>query len=151
MIANILALINKHATGIKVLVWFLITQVIYLTMLLVTIPKVLTHAGEMKLLDMMPTGYDVDYVKMLFENLGQAGREAYLYRQIPLDLIYPLLFSISFSLLLALILKTITKEGSMVFYLCFSRSLPDFLIIWKISESSEFWSHTLTFRYLGPK
>lgn len=118
MIANMLALINKHATGTKVLVWFLITQVIYLTMLLVTIPKVLTHAGEMKLLDMMPTGYDVDYVKMLFENLGQVGREAYLYRQIPLDLLYPLLFSISFSLLLALILKTITKEGSIVFYLC---------------------------------
>ena len=118
MITNLLTLLKKYSTGTKVLVWFLITQVVYLTMLLVTIPKVLTRASEMKLLDMMPTGYDIDYVKMLFENLGQAGREAYLYRQIPLDLIYPLLFSISFSLLLALILKTITKEGSMVFYLC---------------------------------
>ncbi len=118
MITNLLTLLKKYSTGTKVLVWFLITQVVYLTMLLVTIPKVLTRASEMKLLDMMPTGYDIDYVKMLFENLGQAGREAYLYRQIPLDLIYPLLFSISFSLLLAYILKMITKEGNMVFYLC---------------------------------
>ncbi len=118
MITNLLILLKKYSTGTKVLVWFLITQVVYLTMLLVTIPKVLTHASEMKLLDMMPTGYDIDYVKMLFENLGQAGREAYLYRQIPLDLIYPLLFSISFSLLLVHILKMITKEGSKVFYLC---------------------------------
>ncbi len=119
MIKKLLTLIKKHATGVKVLVWFLLAQVIYLTMLLVTIPKVLIHAGEMKLLDMMPAGYDVEYVKLLFESLGEEGRAAYLFRQIPLDLIYPALFAISFSLLLAFILKKVTtKECSPVFYLC---------------------------------
>ncbi len=118
MIPRLLTLIQKHATGANVLVWFLLAQVIYFSMLLVTIPKVLTHAGELKLLDMMPAGYDVKYVKLLFESLGEEGRVAYLYRQIPLDLIYPSLFAISFVLLLAYILNRITKEGSKAFYLC---------------------------------
>lgn len=43
----------------------------------------------MRLLDMMPTRYDLEYVNTLFETLSQEGRETYLYQQIPFDMLYP--------------------------------------------------------------
>ena len=52
-------------------------------------------ADGLQLLDMMPAGYDLEYVRSLFENLGTEGRAAYLNRQIPLDLVYPFLFGLS--------------------------------------------------------
>jgi hypothetical protein len=50
--------------------------------------------------------------------LGQEGREAYLYRQIPLDMIYPGLFAITYSLILAYFLKKIDRVKTRLMYLC---------------------------------
>ncbi len=72
----------------------------------------------MKLLDMMPLGYDLDYVNALFETLGQQGRHAYLYIQLPVDMVYPALFGISYCLVLAFFLKKLNKFNSRLFYLC---------------------------------
>ncbi len=41
-------------------------------------------------------GYSYIEAKNLFHNLDTKGRQAYLYQQIPLDLIFPILFAISF-------------------------------------------------------
>lgn len=77
-------------------------------------------ANGMKLLDMMPTGYDFDYASKLFNALGKNGRETYLTSQIPVDMIYPLLFGISYCLVMAYFLKKLNKLNSPVKYLCFS-------------------------------
>ncbi len=98
-------LLNKYSTGRNVLALFVITQIIYGFMLLYTIPNVMNHANGMKLLDMQPTGYNAEYAKNLFDNLGAIGREAYLFRQIPVDMIYPLLFAVTYSLLLTFLFK----------------------------------------------
>ncbi|MDN3669109.1 hypothetical protein QWY93_07195 [Echinicola jeungdonensis] len=82
-----------------------------------SIPKVNRYADGMKILDMMPMGYSEIYVWKLMTVLGEAGRDAYLYDQIPLDLVYPLLFGISYCLLLAYILKKINLYKSGAFYL----------------------------------
>ena len=87
-------------------------------MIAITIPKVMVFSGGMKLLDMMPMGYDIEYVKSLFETLGEKGRDVYLSRQIPVDMIYPFLFGISYSLLIAFFLKKIDKLNSVLFFLC---------------------------------
>jgi hypothetical protein len=87
-------------------------------MLIVTIPQIMKYSGGLKILDMMPTGYDVQYVKTLFNTLGQAGRNSYMYHQLPLDLIYPLLFGISSCLVLAYFLNKLGKIESQLFYLC---------------------------------
>ena len=87
-------------------------------MLIVTIPEVMQHSGGMKILDMMPTGYDAQYVNSLFSILGTAGRDLYLYHQLPLDLIYPSLFGISSCLVLAYFLNKLGKLNSWLFYLC---------------------------------
>ena len=82
-------LIRKNLNGKKILMLFFLTSVIYAMMLLVTIPRVMNFSGGMKLLDMIPFGYSVQYVNALLKSLGEMGRNAYLYNQLPLDMIYP--------------------------------------------------------------
>jgi len=72
----------------------------------------------MKLLDMMPSGYDSEYILTLFDILGKKGRYVYLYNQIPVDMIYPFLFGISYCLLIAYFLKKLNVLSSLYFYLC---------------------------------
>jgi hypothetical protein len=112
-------LIKKNINGRKILLLLILTNVIYAIMLTITIPKVMSFAEGMKLLDMMPTGYNSEYVNALLSALGPAGRDAYLFNQIPLDMIYPLLFGITYCLLLAYILNKLQKLDSFLFYLCF--------------------------------
>ncbi len=116
---NLWKFIDKHSTDKKVLILFIITQIIYAAMVFGTIPHVLSFSDDIKLLDMMPTGYDFNYVTILLASLGPSGRSAYLHQQIPLDMIYPLLFAVTYFLLLGLILKQMVKSQSVLFYLCF--------------------------------
>jgi len=87
-------------------------------MLVVTIPDLMQFSGGMKILDMMPTGYNIQYVNTLFNTLGTVGRDSYLHHQLPLDLIYPMLFGISSCLVLAFFLNQLGKLDSWLFYLC---------------------------------
>jgi len=116
---RIKAIVNKNLSGKKILFLFVLTNLIYAIMLIVTIPKTMAFSNGMKLLDMMPTGYNSEYINSLFETLGVNGREVYLYNQIPIDMIYPFLFGISYCLLIAYFLKKTNKLNSTFFYLCF--------------------------------
>lgn len=111
-------ILEKNTSGKKVLGLFILTNVVYLFMLFVTIPKTMEFSNGMKLLDMLPTGYNLDYVNKLFKTLGENGREIYLTNQIPVDMIYPLLFGLTYSLLLAYFLKKLGKLKSPFTYLC---------------------------------
>lgn len=108
----------RHAKGKTVLILLLITLVVYSYMLFYSIPHVMDYAGGMKLLDMQPTGYTPKYVHALFENLGQKGRDAYLFRQIPVDMLYPLLFAMTYSLMLAFLFQRAFKPDAKIQYLC---------------------------------
>lgn len=110
--------IEKDISGKKVLGLFILTNFVYTFMLIVTIPKTMGFSNGMKLLDMMPTGYDLNYVSELFTSLGENGRLTYLTNQIPVDMIYPLLFGLSYCLLLGYLLKKLNKLNSPYIYLC---------------------------------
>jgi hypothetical protein len=110
--------IEKNISGKKVLGLFILTNLVYTFMLMVTIPKTMEFSNGMKLLDMMPTGYDLNYVSELFSLLGENGRLTYLNNQIPVDMIYPLLFGLSYCLLLGYFLKKLNKFNSKYIYLC---------------------------------
>ena len=112
-------IIDKNLTGKKVLLLFVLTNLVYVIMLIVTIPKTMTFSNGMKLLDMMPMGYDSEYINSLFEALGENGRQVYLYSQLPIDMIYPFLFGISYCLVIGYFLKKLNKLSSVFFYLCF--------------------------------
>lgn len=77
--------------------WWLwgITSLLYLLLLLVTTPQLKALSGGMEILDTLPY-YEPPYVQLLLEKLGQQGRDFYLYRQIPIDLVYPALFGITY-------------------------------------------------------
>ena len=111
-------IIRRNIQGKKILILFLLTNSIYAAMLFITIPRVMDFANGMNLLDMMPMGYDFEYVDSLFRNLGFEGRNAYLYNQIPLDMVYPFLFGISYCLVLAYFLNKLNKLKSPFVYLC---------------------------------
>ena len=111
-------LISKNSSGKKVVLLFVLTNLIYAFMLLVTIPKTVAYSGGIKLLDMMPAGYDSEYVNELFKKLGKEGRDVYLFNQIPVDMIYPLLFGLTYSLLIAYFLKKLNKLKTSLFFLC---------------------------------
>lgn len=112
-------IIEPHLTGKKVLLLFLLANVVYALMLAVTIPKTMTFSNGLKLLDMMPFGYDLEYINTLFETLGEKGRKVYLVNQLPVDMIYPFLFGVSYCLLIGYFLKKLNKLDSVYFYLCF--------------------------------
>jgi hypothetical protein len=110
-------LILKNLQGSKVLILFIVTSAVYVFMLMVTIPGVLAYSNGMKILDMMPSGFTPEYVMELLETLGEEGREFYLFRQIPMDMIYPLLFGITYCLLIGFFLKVLQKSNTKLIYL----------------------------------
>lgn len=110
--------LEKYVSGKIVLGLFILTNAVYLFMLTVTIPKTMKFSNGMKLLDMLPTGYNQDYVNELLMTLGEQGRHIYLTKQIPVDMIYPLLFGLTYSLLLAYFLKKLNKLKPPFSYLC---------------------------------
>ena len=110
--------IKSAANGRNVMLFLVPSLIVYFVMLFYTIPAVQSYAPEMKVFDLLPTGYSYDYAMKLLSSLGEEGRGEYLYIQLPLDFIYPALFSISSSLLLAwLFLKRYNRE-SKIYYLC---------------------------------
>ena len=114
---KILYTLDKYSSGKNVIILFAATLIVYLVMLFVTIPNVMNYADGMEILDMQPAGYSTEYAKTLLDSLGNDGRHAYLYYQIPLDMIYPLLFAITYSLMLAYFFKKILKENNKLFVL----------------------------------
>ena len=101
-------------TGKRILVLLVLTLALYGYMIFFSIPHVMSFAGGMKLLDMQPLGYTPVYARSLLEALGAEGRTAYLYRQIPVDMIYPGLFAVTFSQLLAWLFRVGLSEASRV-------------------------------------
>lgn len=112
-------LINKLLIGKVVLLFFIISSSMYFLMLLVTIPHLHKITYGIRILDMMPAGYDFAYVKQLMEALGEAGRHYYLFRQLPVDLVFPFSFAVSNCLIIAWFLKKLNKLDSKWFFVCY--------------------------------
>jgi hypothetical protein len=80
-----------------------------------SIPSVLEESPEMKLFDMSPTGYTLEYASHLLEAIGEEGRKKYLSQQLPVDLIYPGLFAVTFTLMLTWVARKISEAKSWLF------------------------------------
>ncbi len=115
---RLIKFIESKNSGKIILGLFILTNIIYIYMLMVTIPKTMEFSNGMKLLDMMPTGYDWNYVNDLFNTLGENGRKTYLTYQIPVDMFYPLLFGLSYCLIFAYFLKKLGKLNTSFIYVC---------------------------------
>ncbi|MBN3519770.1 hypothetical protein JYB62_07120 [Algoriphagus lutimaris] len=112
MHGKIREIIERNVSGKKVLLLFF-TNLLYSNMLWITNPKTMFFSNELKLLDMMPLGYSPEYIKKLFETLGEQGRQIYLTMQLPGDMIYPFLFGVGYGLLMGYFLKKLNKLNSL--------------------------------------
>jgi len=112
-------LISKNSNGKTVTISVIITAIIYLIMPTVTMPFVNEFTNGMKILDLLPGGYNFEYVVALFNTLGEEGRYSYLCYQIPVDMVFPILLAISNSLLIAFFLKKTDIFRTPFIYLCF--------------------------------
>ena len=112
-------IIIKNLDGKKILLLFILTGIIYLTMLTVTIPKLLGFSGGLKIMDMMPTGYNPVYVNSLLNALGPDGRHFYLFYQLPLDMFFPGINAITFCLIFGYFLQKLGKINGIFFYICY--------------------------------
>src|SRR5210317_1899781 len=106
----------KYSKGKIVLVLFILANLVYVIMVAITIPKTAQFANGMKLLDMMPGGYNFEYVQSLLSALGEEGRHAYLFKQLPFDMFYPAFFAFGYSILLAFFLKKLNRYNTWLFY-----------------------------------
>lgn len=89
----------NRPSGITVSLWMTAAVFIYVLMIQITLARLQEMSGGSPVFDMMPAGYDSQFAQNLLTALGAEGRHYYLWRQIPLDLIYPALFGMSFFLL----------------------------------------------------
>jgi len=108
----------QKSTKKELIFWFVTTYLLYFYIILFTIPQLREIAGGMTIPDMMPAGYDPAYLHKLLITLGEKGRNLYLFKQIPFDMIYPFLYGFSFSLLLAYIYKLLFSKENIFRFFC---------------------------------
>jgi len=116
---NLIHFMQKHSTGKLVFILFLLTMTVYSTMLLYSIPAITALAPELPIFDLSPLGYSFNYANELLNTLGTEGRNLYLTTQLPLDFIYPGLFSLTYSLMLAWLFGKIFNRNSKIYYFSF--------------------------------
>jgi len=114
---TLLQIMLKYSKGKTVAVLFSLTMLVYLTMILYTIPILSAFAPMLPIFDLSPSGYTFEYANELLHALGSDGRSMYLNTQLPLDFIYPGLFSISYSLMLVWLFRKSFKDDSKIHYL----------------------------------
>ncbi len=110
---------QRVSTGKVVIALIIPAIIVYFAMLLYTIPQVSAYAPGINLFDLSPTGYSFEYAIKLLDTLGSDGRDLYLYRQLPLDFIYPGLFAVSCNLLLSWLFLKTQQTNSKLFYFCY--------------------------------
>jgi hypothetical protein len=112
----LISFIQKYSSGKLVSVLFALTMVVYVAMLSYSIPAVSAFAPEFPLFDLSPLGYSFTYASELLSSLGADGRNLYLSIQLPLDFIYPGLFSVTYSLMLVWLCSKLFKKNSKIYY-----------------------------------
>lgn len=86
---------KKQTSGWQVLAALVLALPIYLLMVLGPLAWMAEIAGQ-PVFDLRPMGYSTTEAAALLAALGEAGQAIYLWRQIPLDLIYPALMALLF-------------------------------------------------------
>jgi len=77
---------------------FLVAQVLYLVIMLWSLPRVTEAAGDLPPFDMLPRGYGLDEARAFLMALSSEGRAHYLKVQLPLDMAYPAALAVMFAL-----------------------------------------------------
>lgn len=102
----------------KLWIYFLVTMSVYCLMLGVTIPKLHNFSSGLQIFDMSPI-FEKEYAVSLLQYLGEEGRRFYLTCQLPLDILYALLYAFSYSQILRYFLEKLDFKKNRAYILSF--------------------------------
>lgn len=73
------------------LLFLVLSQGIYIIMQTYSIPSISHEAGNLLIFDMKPLGYTYEYAVKFLTRLSENGYSQYMYVQLPLDILFPVL------------------------------------------------------------
>ncbi len=88
---------NKLINGKFFLILFILTNIVYAVMVSWTIPTLMAYTNGIPIFDMRAFGYSYAEAIYLLDSLGPVGIDYYKSIQLPIDLVYPLLFMSTYS------------------------------------------------------
>ena len=99
---------KKHKKPI-IIVLLVLTLTVTATMNAVLLPAITAEAGGLPCFDMRALGYSEADVAEFLSALSARGRDLYLHAQLPLDFVYPVLYTLLFCALLTALRDKKTK------------------------------------------
>lgn len=138
------SILHKTSSGKNLLVLFLSSHLILLSMLLFTFPKINSQIGS-KAFDLLTFGYSRPLAQNIIDKLDASTTQVYLFPQLTLlDLFYPLLLALFLSSLLFRLIQKNSPLKTLLLWIPFLGMLFDYsenvciiLMITKTIEASE--------------
>ncbi len=88
--------LDKHIGKKRLVTLVLLYIVILSVMSFVFIPAICENTGAMGIFDLQAKGYTLSYAKAFIAAMGDSGRNVYLKAQLPLDFIFPALYTLMY-------------------------------------------------------
>lgn len=95
----------------KALTWItgILTVIITGIMDFILFPKIEANTEGIRSFDMNSFGYSFEQAQKFLELIGEEGRNIYLHIQLPLDFVYPVVYTLFFFLIMTALAKKRTK------------------------------------------
>lgn len=146
---------NKYVRTLTEKWWFIIatlvsSQILYLIMMFHTFPYLSKESNHLLPLDMRASGYSVNDVELFLSTISDKGRDFYINVQLPLDMVYPLLFSLFCILILSKLTRgknaVLSLAALLIVFIDYAENLCIYLLLKMDSVSSDLvsWSSVLT-------
>nr|QNO51415.1 hypothetical protein PFCPEAIJ_00017 [Methanosarcinales archaeon ANME-1 ERB6] len=124
---------ERYSTGRNIILLFIPWLIVGLTLLLYVIPEIRSCSNGLEIFDLRSNGYSAEEAKVLLESLGEEGRNVYLYKYVPLDMAFILIYLPLWSLILAFLFKKGFKPESRIHYFVV---IPLFLALFDFLENT---------------
>jgi hypothetical protein len=122
--------LEKHIGKKQLIILAVLYIAILCVMSIVFIPLIRANTGTMNIFDLQAKGYTLAYAKAFISAMGAGGKNVYLKAQLPLDFVYPAVYTL---LYLGLAQKIFRKQLAPVFaataVLCISDYLENSMTI----------------------
>ena len=124
---------ERYSTGRNIILLFILFIIIGLTLLLYVIPEIRSCSNGLEIFDLRTNGYSAEEARVLLENMGEEGRNVYLYKYVPLDMAFILTYLPLWSLILTFLFKKSFKPESRIHYFVF---IPLFIALFDFLENT---------------
>jgi hypothetical protein len=116
--------LEKHIGRKEIVILIILYVLILSVMSLVFIPAIRANTGDMNIFDLQAKGYTLKYAKDFIDAMGDSGKSVYLKAQLPLDFVYPAVYTL---LYFGLAQKIFKKQHALVFGVTALLCLSDYM------------------------